>query len=137
MFLDRMLVDAARGDDAPREPSSALVGLWRNSLGSTMELAVDDHNRIRGSYHTGVGIADPTAAFDVTGFAEGDAFAFTVDFGRRGSVAAWTGHHIVDDEQGERLVTLWHIARPVASPHSVADIWRAVLAGGDEFRRVS
>ena len=135
MFLETILADAVRTNDRPRQPGSALAGRWRNRLGSTMELEVDAHHHVRGTFHSGVGVPDPTAGFEVNGFAEGDAFAFSVDFGRRGSVASWTGHHIADDEHGERLVTVWHLAQPVDDPHTEADTWGAVLTGGDEFRR--
>jgi hypothetical protein len=51
-------------------------------------------------------------------------------------VASWSGHHLSDDE-GERLVTLWHLAQPVRDPHSDADVWKGIVAGGDEFTRVA
>ena len=135
MFLETILVDAMGTDERARQPGSAVAGRWRNRLGSIMELEVDDRHLVRGTFHSGVGVGDPTIGFEVIGFVEGDAFSFCVDFGRWGSVASWTGHHITDDEHGERLVTIWHLARPVKDPHSEADTWGAVLTGGDEFRR--
>ena len=99
-----------------------------------MELQVTDDHRVEGTFHTAVGHLDPSTAFHVTGFAEGDALAFCVDFGRRGSVAAWAGYRIEGDD-GDRLITQWHLTQPVRHPHSEADVWGAVLAGGDEFRR--
>ncbi len=135
MFLETILADALHVDDRTRRPASALAGQWKNRLGSTMDLNVDDGHRVHGTFHTGVGLLDQVSAFPITGFAEGDAISFCVDFGHRGSVASWSGHHVTDDH-GERLVTLWHLAQQVADPHSDADVWRAVLAGGDEFSRV-
>jgi hypothetical protein len=135
MFLETILADALHVEEGNRRPASTLTGHWRNRLGSTMDLTVDDGHRLHGTYHTGVGLLDPAAAFPVTGFAEGDAISFCVDFGRRGSVASWSGHHIADDD-GERLVTLWHLAQPVRDPHSDADVWKGIVAGADEFRRV-
>lgn len=134
MFLETILADAVHVEDTTRRPGSAVAGRWRNRLGSTMELNVDAHHHINGTFHTAVGVLDPGATFHVTGYAEGDALAFCVDFGGRGSVAAWAGHHITDDH-GERLVTLWHLVQPVKDPHSDADVWRALMAGSDEFTR--
>ena len=100
-----------------------------------MDLTVDDGHRVHGTFHTAVGLLDQKAAFPITGFAEGEAISFCVDFGHRGSVASWSGHHVTDSH-GERLVTLWHLAQQVDDPHTDADVWRAVLAGSDDFSRV-
>jgi len=135
MFVETILTDAVRVGDATRKPASAVAGRWRNRLGSTIDLLVGDHHHLHGTFHAGVGVADPAATFAVTGFVEGDALSFCVDFGRRGSVASWSGHHITDGH-GERLVTLWHLAQPVADPHSETDTWKSLMAGADEFTRV-
>ncbi len=134
MFLETILADALRGDDDDRKPPSPFAGRWRNRLGSTIDLTVEDRHRLTGTFHAIVGAVDPGAGFHLAGFVEGEALAFCVDFGRRGSVASWSGHHL-DDEHGERLVTLWHLARPVEDSHG-ADLSRAMMAGADEFIRV-
>jgi hypothetical protein len=134
MFLETVLSDAVHLDDASRRRPSAIAGRWRNRLGSTMEIEVDEDHRIHGHFHTAVGLLDPSHPFPVVGFAEGDSVAFSVDFGRRGAVASWAGFHI-DDDDGERLVTMWHLTQPVRHPHSEADVWGALLAGSDEFTR--
>ncbi|MCP3988859.1 MAG: hypothetical protein GY724_07285 [Actinomycetia bacterium] len=135
MFLETILADAVQAGEETRKPGSAIAGKWRNRLGSTMELTVDGNHRIDGTFHTGVGVPDKKPAFHVVGFAEGDAVTFCVDFGSLGSVAAWAGHHVVDGDD-ERLVSLWHLARPVRAHHHQADVWAALLAGGDEFLRL-
>ena len=136
MFLETILADAVHVEDGSRKPTSGIDGRWRNRLGSTMELAVGADHRITGTFRSGVGLAEPSATFPIVGFAEGDAFSFCVDFGWRGSVASWSGHHISDGAEGDRLVTLWHLARPGRDPHHEADVWRALVAGGDEFTRI-
>ena len=73
--------------------------------------------------------------YALAGYAIGDAFAFAVDFRPHGSVGAWSGHHVAD-ERGERLVSLWHLARPVQSAAGDGDVWGAILAGADEFQRI-
>ncbi len=135
MFLETVLADAVETDEGSRSYPSAIGGRWRSRLGSTMELSVDDTHRIHGTFHTAVGMLDPTRGFPVVGFAEGDAVSFSVDFGRHGSVAAWAGFHVEDDD-GEHLYTQWHLTQPVRHPHSEADIWRALLAGSDDFTRM-
>jgi hypothetical protein len=134
MFLETILADALHVEEEDRKPASALAGRWRNRLGSTMELTVGEDHRLDGTFHTGVGSVTSPTTFHVAGFAEGDALSFCVDFGRRGSVASWSGHHVADSH-GERLVTLWHLARPVNDPHSDADVWASLMAGADEFTR--
>ena len=131
-----IIADALHREEVDRAPSSALAGLWCNRLGSTMELTVHQDHAINGIFHTNVGVSNPKASFSIVGFAEGDALSFCVDFGSRGSVAAWSGHHVVD-ERGERLVTLWHLAQPMLSGHGEADAWRTLMAGADEFSRVN
>lgn len=135
MFPNPYLNTDVRVHERMRRSGSAVAGRWRNRLGSTMALEVDDDHRISGDFHPGVGIGNPADACRIVGFVEGDAISFCVDFGNRGSVATWTGHHVTDDQHGERLVTLWHLAQPVDDPHSELDTWRAILAGGDEFHR--
>lgn len=135
MFPNPYLNTGSGNHERERRPGSAVVGRWRNRLGSTIALEVDDNHRVGGFFHPGVGIGNPDDTYRIVGFAEGDAVSFCVDFGPSGSVAAWTGHHVTGDEHGERLVTLWHLAQPVDDPHSELDTWRAIMAGGDEFRR--
>ena len=135
MFLETVLADAVHTDDATRRSPSTIAGRWRSRLGSTMELSVGEDHHVYGTFHTELGMVDADTTFRVVGFAEGDALSFCVDFGRRGSVASWSGHHVSDDH-GERLVTLWHLARPVRDPHTEADVWGALLAGADDFTRV-
>ena len=134
MFIEMLIADALQREEKPRTPPSKLAGRWRNRLGSVMQVTVDENHRVDGSFTSGVGASGRTC--HLVGYAEGDALSFCVDFGRLGSVAAWAGHRVADD-QGERLVTLWHLALPVREPHSDADVWGSVSAGGDEFTRLA
>lgn len=117
-----------------RRRTTSIVGRWRNQLGSTLELEVGSDDAVTGTFQAGVGTTHPERTYHVAGYALGNAVAFCVDFRPHGSVATWTGHH-VDDDQGERLVTLWHLAQPVDQPRGGTDLWRGVVAGADEFRR--
>jgi hypothetical protein len=136
MFLETILADAIHVEDEIRKSASAVAGTWRNRLGSTMELTVDSHHHLHGTFQLDTGGPNRSVSFQVVGFAEGDALSFCVDFGNRGSVASWAGHHLTDEAAGERLVTLWHLARPVKDPHGEADLTMAVMTGADEFVRI-
>jgi hypothetical protein len=114
--------------------SAALNGRWRNRLGSVMELAVGEGDVVTGTYRSGVGTAHPDGSFPLTGYALADAVVFCVDFRPHGSVAAWTGHHVATGD-GDRLVTLWHLAQPMSGAHGVSGLWQGVLAGADDFER--
>ena len=135
MFIETIIRDAVESRPEVRRPPSALAGTWENRLGSTMRLVVEDGHHLHGSYHSGVGTPATEATFPVVGYAEGDALVFCVDFGRFGSVATWTGHRVVDDD-GERLMTLWHLAQPIDGPNGGAETWRSILTGANEFHRV-
>lgn len=111
-----------------------IAGRWRSRLGSVMELAVAGGDTVSGSYRTSVGVTRAQHSYSLTGYVLGDALVFCVDFRPHGSVGSWAGHHLVD-EDNERLVTLWHLARPAAGPHTDADVWEGILAGSDVFER--
>ncbi len=116
--------------------AATLVGRWQNRLGSVMELEAEPGAQaLRGTFRSGVGSPHPDRVYALAGYAIGDAFAFAVDFSPHGSVGAWSGHHVAD-ERGERLVSLWHLARPVQSAAGDGDVWGAILAGADEFHRI-
>jgi hypothetical protein len=135
MYIEWVLSQIEQASQTPRR-KSAIAGSWKNRLGSTMELTVGDDHRVDGTFHSGVGAMGPDARFHVTGFVEGEAFSFCVDFGRLGSVASWSGHH-VSDEDGDRLITLWHLAQRVRDPHDEIDTWGSLTAGSDEFVRTN
>jgi hypothetical protein len=113
---------------------TGLSGRWRNRLDSVMDLVVADGGAVSGTYHTAVGGNRGFDAHPLTGFVRGDAVVFCVDFRPHGSLGTWAGHHLADGGP-ERLVTLWHLARPVPHPHVDVDLWQGLLAGADEFER--
>jgi len=133
-MLLEMILEQATEKPEPK-PASQFAGRWQNRLGSSLDLSVDG-TELSGTFNSGVGVWNPAAGFHVRGFVEGDAISFCVDFGSRGSVASWSGH-FVEGEDGDRLVTLWHLAQSVAHPHTDTDIWNSMMAGSDEFTRVA
>jgi hypothetical protein len=109
-------------------------GRWKNQYGSEMELRMGPGDRLTGTYHTAVGAPSPRQEFELVGFACGDLIAFTVDFGRFGSLTAWAGQHTRTDGV-ERIHTLWHLAKKLPEAEESRALWAGVLAGADTFER--
>ena len=109
-------------------------GTWHNQHGSEVHIDVDAEGRLHGTMAVGDGSAR-TQSFPLSGFVRGDLIAFAVDFGRHGSVTAWTGHIVDSDGSGARIETLWHMATLVPHPQRSDERWKSVWAGADEFRR--
>ena len=126
--------------EAARAPAAALVGTWSNDRGSQLVIdTVDADGHFHGAFRSGVGNVDPSAAFRVSGIANGDVVGFSVAFGAAGSVATWSGQLTRAKDEGgapeDRLVTTWHLARDVADADEAAQLWAATLTGSDVFRR--
>jgi hypothetical protein len=113
---------------------SDLSGRWRNELGSEMTI-VQSEGTLTGRYQTSVGAVPHGKEFPLSGYVAGTMVTFAVDFGVHGSLTAWVGHHI-EDERGERLSTLWHMARALPHPDDADELWSAVMAGADDFQRI-
>jgi len=124
-------IKAAKGAPAP---TVNFNGKWRNELHSVMDLVVDAVGAVTGTYRTGVGSPSPTEEFDLVGFASGDLISFTVNFGEYGSLTSWVGQHTTEGG-GERIKTMWHLAKNVEDANEPASLWGAVLTGADTFRR--
>ena len=109
------------------------AGVWKNQHGSEMTLKVNN-GAVTGEYRTGVGQPPPVEKFPLVGFAAGDLLAFTVNFGKYGSLTAWAGQHTL--ESGREVIhTMWHLAKNEEDPDEPAKLWGCVLAGADRFIR--
>jgi hypothetical protein len=115
-------------------PSVDFTGSWKNQLNSTMQIEALTSGRIRGKYITAVGEHDDLEEFELTGIATGDLLSFIVDFGKYGSLTAWTGQLTV--EQGEeKIATLWHLAKNFNDKDEPDHLWSAIWTGADNFYR--
>ena len=92
-----MRLESHLGSGSGQREAVDLAGRWRNQHGSEMQLRVGPGGRLTGTYHTAVGAPSPKQEFELAGFACGDLVVFTVNFGRFGSLTAWTGQHTVAD----------------------------------------
>ena len=122
------------GDRSRQTEAVDFAGRWKNQHGSEMQLRVGPGGRLIGTYHTAVGAPSPKQEFELTGFTCGDLVAFTVNFGRFGSLTAWTGQHTLADG-AERIQTLWHLAKNIPAADEPRALWAGVLAGADTFER--
>lgn len=66
------------------------------------------------------------------GFIAGDLVAFSVDFGRYGSLASWVGQITHEDNT---IDTNWHLVREVADAEEPSRVWADTLTGCDLFTR--
>ena len=115
-------------------PSVDFAGVWENGLGSEMEIAVNV-NQITGVYRTNVGAPTPSEEFDLVGFVTGDIITFTVNFGKYGSLTAWAGQHTEVSAGVFEIKTLWHLAKNVPDANEPEELWSAILAGANSFKR--
>ena len=129
-----MRLESHLGSGSGQREAVDLAGRWRNQHGSEMQLRVGPGGRLTGTYHTAVGAPSPKQEFELAGFACGDLVVFTVNFGRFGSLTAWTGQHTVA-EGVERIHTLWHLAKNIPHEDEARAPWAGVLAGADTFER--
>jgi hypothetical protein len=111
------------------------AGVWRNELNSEMELTVAGTS-VTGKYRTGVGLPTPAEEFDLVGFISDDQISFTVNFGRYGSLTSWVGQQTRESGTGI-IKTLWLLSRNVADDDEPTKLWGSVLAGADDFRRIT
>lgn len=114
---------------APAAPTHVVAGVYRNERGSLLTLAVNG-GRLHGAFRSAVGNVASETRFAVSGVVNGDVVGFVVDFGKAGSVGAWSGQL-----RGDELVLLWHLSRDVGDDEEKMGLWSSVLTGSDVFVR--
>jgi hypothetical protein len=107
--------------------ADGLAGTWTNSLGSCMELTLDESGALHGTYTSGV---RDKHTYPLHGFANATTVSFTVNFTSSASIGAWAGHF---DPEAGTLDMLWHL---VAEPKA-DEVWDTTFAGFDTFRRAT
>jgi hypothetical protein len=114
-------------------PTVNFAGIWKNELGSQMDLAING-TQVTGTYSTAVGGPNPTDKFPVIGFVNGDIIGFTVNWGDEGSITCWVGEFITKAGV-EKIETMWHLVENVDRTGQTNNAWAAFLAGSDTFTR--
>lgn len=116
--------------------ASMFDGTWYNQYPSQMTLKVDPTTgNVSGVYQTEVGAPNPGEKFSLVGFVSGDLLAFSVNFGKYGSLTSWAGQ-LTENKQGkEQIDTFWHLVKNVEDADEPKKMWAAVLTGADTFLR--
>lgn len=110
-----------------------LNGTWHNQHGSEMVLETAPNGTVQGIFRSGTGLAKLDDECRLSGFVAGDLVTFSVDFGKFGSLTAWTGHVI--QERGNDLIhAVWHMTIATPTPAS-SNEWKGVWTGSDVFQR--
>jgi hypothetical protein len=104
-------------------------GTWHNEQGSEMVIEATAEGRLAGRFHSAVGFGTDEE-FALAGFATGNVVAFTVDFGKYGSLTSWVGH-LVDGE----LRTLWQMTLEMPHPKDPSGLWHSIWSGANTFVR--
>lgn len=131
---ERVQSPVSPGTPSTQNADCAFAGHWQNERGSGVHFICEAKGRLSGVYSTNVGAPDQGERFALTGWAEGDNAAFSVNFKGYGSITAWTGQ-IEDTAEGPQLRTLWHLTRDVSDEKEPQDLWKSITAGASVFRR--
>jgi hypothetical protein len=106
------------------------VGVWKNELGSTMEVEQYDGTNFTGSYTSAVSANGQSAKGTLSGTVAGDAVAFLVNWKQQfSSVTAWSGL-VLGDAATPAIYALWHLS---TTPEADDGAWESIMAGADLF----
>jgi hypothetical protein len=111
----------------PGRAACGRVGVRRTTKGrhSTGGLSGNQHQQ-----------ASAPEEFALVGFASGDPIAFSVKYGKHGSLTTWAGQRTVEGKT-EKICKLWHLAQNIPNPDEPDQLWSGILACGanDRMRR--
>jgi hypothetical protein len=130
MLTSKMILSAAPG---PGAPTVNFSGRWANELGSVMRLTVNGQ-QVTGDYSRPVSGGGGTVRGDLAGFVDGDLISFVVNWDGPGSLTAWTGQLVRDDNR-DTIKTLWLLVMNVEDADEPTGLWQSTLVGTDEFTR--
>ncbi len=131
-FLFLITAACAQAKDAPPVPDFS--GAWENDMGSLATFTVKD-GEVRGTYQTNVGQPDKSQSFPLVGMVQDDQITFTVNFKGYGSMTAWVGQMVLDENGTLYIRTLWHLTKDIEDAKETDDIWGSIRTGASEFRR--
>jgi hypothetical protein len=111
-----------------------IAGRWFNQHGSEIALGISPEGKVTGTFSGRPGVGEEPERFELLGFATEELVAFSVNFGRHGSITSWVGHLVARPEE-EELQLLWHMTVRVPGAGRGAERWRGIWSGADVFRR--
>jgi hypothetical protein len=109
----------------------SLCGVWRNQLGSVLELRADPAGRITGSIESRVGGVEgqyPVSGFFERGGDDDGTLGFVVAWSPTGSVASWCGRY---EAASGTISAMWILTEPGQEGNE----WQATRIGYDTFVR--
>lgn len=95
-------------------------------MGSVLKIRVSG-TQITGLYQTTHGKPKFEEKFKVTGFTDGEVVGLVVLWEGYDSLTSWTGKYGLD-EDGEYIISMWHLVRKFRSPGDPAEEWDSFLA---------
>jgi Avidin family len=108
-------------------------GLWKNQIGSSMDLKVNGPN-VAGEYTSASSSSGGEIKGTLKGYISGDLISFLVLWNKSGSMTAWVGQ-MVDDQTKPKIKTLWHLVTNIPDSDEPTKLWLSVFTGADEFHR--
>ncbi|MBU6452720.1 MAG: hypothetical protein KGS72_13120 [Cyanobacteria bacterium REEB67] len=97
-----------------------LEGTWHNAQNAELRLKLDGAGRITGYFIKDANLGHEGAEwFPLAGLANGDLFAFCVDFSKYGSMMTWTGK--ISNPPPESFRALWQIVSDFDQSTGAAD----------------
>jgi hypothetical protein len=111
---------------------TVLEGTWHNAQNAELRLKLDGAGRIAGYFIKDANLGHEGAEwFPLAGLANGDLFAFCVDFSKYGSMMTWTGK--LADPPGRNFRALWQIVSDFEQGNGTAS---GIGSSGEEIFEV-
>lgn len=127
---------ATRKDGAEiKAAPSGFDGVWKNQLGSSMDLTIDE-GKVTGTYTSKKSLKKDggEALGDIVGFVDDDIISIVVKWREVSAMTSWVGQ-VVSKDGKEILSTLWHLISNTPEEAEEDFAWAAVLTGADAFHR--
>lgn len=114
----------------------SLAGTWYNELGSKLDLEVDEHGQLTGTYETGVSRGCAEGQYEVAGRTDGKTLGFAVNWKNAKtdceSTTGWAGHYRPGGEGAEETLAMFWL---LAENAGAAEEWESMMVGKDVFVR--
>lgn len=130
MLHEKALEQAEAVENSTAQPDFS--GLWRNQMGSTMDLNVSGSD-LDGIYTSASSSGGGPVAGRLKGFVAGDLASFLVLW-PGGSQTAWVGQMTGSDSQPV-IRTLWQLVTNVPDADEPSELWTSTYVGADNFGR--
>ena len=126
---------STQNEKKPAAAPSGFDGVWKNQLGSSMDLKIDGAN-VTGIYTSKKSLKKDAreAIGDIVGFVDDDIISLVVKWRGVSAMTSWVGQ-IVTQNKKDSLSTLWHLISNTPEEQEEDLAWAAILTGADIFHR--